>query len=290
MLAKRFVIVGLLLIFTLGIMSGCGKDNKDSVNGTSGNTSSGYKDGIYFAQQQDFDESSGWKYMVTLEVKDGKIADADWNGAHFGAGKDKKSIARDGEYGMIKNSKIGKEWHEQAETVEAYLIQTQDPAKITYINDAGNTDAITGATIHVKEFFDLAKEALDNGLTGKGKFKDGYYTAEEEAFSESGWKEKVNITVVNGYVVSVYWTADNKEGGEDKYVQSVNGKYGMKDKGNAKAEWHEQADLVTAYLLKNQDVSGIKVNDSGKTDSISGASIAVSKFVELANKALDKAK
>jgi len=121
-------------------------------------------------------------------------------------------------------------------------------------------------------------------------YKDGIYSAEDETFSEGGWKEKVSITVENGNIISAYWTAVHKDGGDDKYVQSENGQYGMKEKANAKAEWHEQADLVTDYLVENQSVSGIKIKDGGKTDSVSGASISVGKFVELADKALTKAK
>ncbi|MDK2933851.1 MAG: hypothetical protein PWP27_1661 [Clostridiales bacterium] len=83
------------------------------------------------------------------------------------------------------------EWHEQAEKAEAYLLKTQDPTKITYTDDEGHTDLISGATIHVKEFFDLAKKALDNGPVGRGQYKDGAYHAEEKDFNQkTGWKYK----------------------------------------------------------------------------------------------------
>ena len=52
------------------------------------------------------------------------------------------------------------EWHEQVAKAEAHLIKTQDPEKISYIDDEGHTDDIAGVSIHVKEFFDLAKQAL----------------------------------------------------------------------------------------------------------------------------------
>ncbi|MDK2800646.1 MAG: hypothetical protein PWQ70_2265, partial [Clostridiales bacterium] len=67
-----------------------------------------------------------------------------------------------GKYGMKEKGGAQAEWHEQAEKAEAYLLKTQDPTKITYTDDEGHTDLISGATIHVKEFFELANEALAN--------------------------------------------------------------------------------------------------------------------------------
>ena len=118
------------------------------------------EDGIYEAQEDEFDSNSGWKYMVTLEVKDGKIVDAVWNGVHKDGGDDKVTQSINGDYGMVEHGKAIAEWHEQAALVEDYLLEVQDPTDIEYSNDEGSTDAIAGATIHVKEFFDLAVKAL----------------------------------------------------------------------------------------------------------------------------------
>jgi major membrane immunogen (membrane-anchored lipoprotein) len=118
------------------------------------------EDGIYEAQEEDFDDNSGWKNIVTIEVKDGKIVDAKWNGIHKDGGDDKVTKSINGEYGMVEHGNANAEWHEQAALVEAYLLEVQDPTDIKYSNEEGNTDAITGATIHVKEFFDLAIQAL----------------------------------------------------------------------------------------------------------------------------------
>ena len=37
-----------------------------------------YADGIYFAQEDQFNAKTGWKYNVTLEVEGGKIVEAVW--------------------------------------------------------------------------------------------------------------------------------------------------------------------------------------------------------------------
>jgi major membrane immunogen (membrane-anchored lipoprotein) len=116
-------------------------------------------DGTYKAEDPEFGDS-GWKYIVTLEVEGGKIVDAEWNGVHKDGGDDKITQSINGEYGMVEKGNAASEWHEQSALAEAYLLDTQDPTEIEYTSEEGHTDAIAGASIHVKEFFDLAQKAL----------------------------------------------------------------------------------------------------------------------------------
>ncbi len=246
-----------------------------------------YEDGIYFAQEDGFSESSGWKYMVTIVVEDGKIVDADWNGAHVSAGVDKKTSSESGEYGMVAKGGAQAEWHEQAEATEDYFLEVQDPTAIEYTDDEGHTDAISGVSIHVVEFFDLAEKALAQGPVGRGPYEDGHYYAEEDEFAENGWKYTADVTVVNGYIVAANWNGIHADGGDDKKTQSETGAYGMVEKGGAQAEWHEQAKAAEAYLLEVQDPTAIEyTDDEGHTDAISGVSIHVIEFFDLVEKAL----
>ena len=100
----------------------------------------------------------------------------------------------------------------------------------------------------------------------------------------------VTITVSGGKITAVDWNAVHKDGGDDKKTQSINGEYGMVAGGGAQSEWHEQAALTEAELIKTQDPSKIKTDAEGKPDAISGVSIHVSGFVALANEALAQAK
>ncbi|WHH57632.1 hypothetical protein [Petroclostridium sp. X23] len=308
MLKKKALAVGLSVVIAAGLFAGCAQkkeeskpveekpaqtENKTETKAPEAKAEAGnYKDGIYFAQEDKFDEKTGWKYVATLEVKDGKIVKADWNGAHVKGGDDKDTQSKDGRYGMKEKGKAQAEWHEQAEKAEAYLIETQDPAKIEYKDEEGHTDAISGASIHVKEFFDLAKAALDKGPVGKGAYKDGAYHAEQKDFdAKTGWKYTADLTVINGYIVAADWNGVHKDGGDDKDTQSKDGRYGMKEKGKAQAEWHEQAEKAEAYLLETQDPTKIEYKDEeGHTDAISGASIHVKEFFDLAQEALANAK
>ncbi|MFB1051099.1 FMN-binding protein [Paraliobacillus sp. JSM ZJ581] len=295
---KHWMLVALTALFSILLLAGCNNDTEDA-NAPADNdskekkvTPGEYEDGIYFAQEDSFSEESGWKYMVTLEVEDGKIVSADWNGAHKSAGDDKDTVSANGEYGMVENGGAQAEWHEQAEKVEAHLVETQDPTEIEYTNDEGATDAISGVTIKVGTFFTLAEKALADGPVEKGAYKDGAYHAEEADFSEeSGWKYTVDLTVVNGNVVAADWNGVHKDGGDDKDTVSANGEYGMVENGGAQAEWHEQAEKVEAHLVETQDPTEIEyTNDEGATDAISGVTIKVGTFFTLAEEALADAK
>lgn len=111
-----------------------------------------FKDGSYHAEQADFDEQ-GWKYTVDVTVFDGKIVAANWDAVNKDGGETKKEQSIAGTYGM--------NWHEQAQKMEADLIEKQDPAAIV-IKEDGTQDAISGVSINVGEFVSLATEALNN--------------------------------------------------------------------------------------------------------------------------------
>jgi len=294
---KRFLNFSIVFVLVLALLAGCAgnkpaeqpaaseQENKETASSEEPKEEAKYEDGIYFAQEDDFDAKSGWKYVVTLEVKDGKIVSADWNGANKNGGVDKKTASKEGKYPMVENGGAQAPWHEQAEKAEAFLLETQDPTAIEYKDDEGHTDAISGVSIHVKEFFTLAQEALENGVVGRGKYKDGAYHAEEKSFNEkNGWKYTVDLTVINGNIIAANWNGVHKDGGDDKDTKSANGEYVMKEGGTP---WHEQAMAAEAFLIENQDPASIQyVDDEGHTDAISGVSIHVKEFFELAKEAL----
>ncbi|GAB1482311.1 hypothetical protein MASR2M78_11260 [Treponema sp.] len=251
------------------------------------------KDGKYFAQDAEFG-SSGWKTQVVLDVQGGKITAANWNGVSNIAGaEDKKSYDMAGKYNMVKFGKAKAEWYVQASAVEAYLVKTQDLSFSKYSNTEGNTDAISGASIHVKEFFELAKKAVAAGPVAKGRYsKDGWFYAEQDSFdAKSGWKDTALLTVVNGTLVDAVWNGiSNDSKKKSKIVESATGKYNMVKFGKARAEWHEQALKAEAALVKAQDPAKIALKSDGHTDAISGVSMAVSPFFALASTALKAAK
>ena len=249
----------------------------------------GLKDGVYFAQQDEFSKS-GWRYQVVVTVKDTKISAVNWNGVSNIAGAlDKKAWAKMGNYGMEKYATQG-EWDVQAEAVEAYLLKTQDAA-FNKVDDAGKTDAISGATITVTDFYELVNKALKSPAVVKGPYpKDGWYYAEEDEFdAKTGWKDSSLVTVVNGRVVDVVWNSiSNNPDKKSKLVEAAEGRYGM-EKIATKGEWHIQAKAVTDAIVKAGDPEKITVAANGKADAVTGATITAN-VVPVAIKAFESAR
>lgn len=119
----------------------------------------------------------------------------------------------------------------------------------------------------------------------QAELQDGTYTTETEAFSATGYKDTVTITVANGAITNVVWDAYN-EAGQYKSVLSLAGEYVMTEDGPT---WQEQAEAMAAYLVQTQDVNAINTDDAGKTDSVAGVSISVGTFVNLVKTNLEKA-
>lgn len=247
------------------------------------------KDGTYFAESAKY-SSSGWKEQVVVKVAGGKIASAQWNGVSNIAGAlDKKSHAASGKYGMAKASKIKAEWDKQAAAAEEYLVKTQD-VNFAKFDKSGKTDAITGATMTVSEFYELVKEALTSAPIAKGPYaKDGWFFAQAAAFDNSGWKDSSLVTVVNGTIVGVVWNGTYKDATKkSKIVESVTGKYGM-EKAAKQGAWHLQAEKLEAAILKAGDPSKITLKADGKPDAVSGVSITAT-LVSLTAEALKAAR
>jgi major membrane immunogen (membrane-anchored lipoprotein) len=245
------------------------------------------KDGMYFAQDDSF-ASSGWKEQVVVTVQGGKVVKAVWNGiSNIAGAADKKSYDAAGKYNMVKFGKAKAEWSAQAKAVESYLVATQDVSFAKYKDAEGRTDAISGASIHVKPFFELVKKALASSPVPKGAYrKDGWYFAEQPAFdAKSGWKDSVLVTVVNGSVVDVLWNGTYKDNTKkSKIVEATEGRYGMGAVAK-KGEWNIQAKVIQDAIVKAQDPSKIPP----KNDAVSGASIFPT-AVLLATEALKAAK
>jgi major membrane immunogen (membrane-anchored lipoprotein) len=121
-----------------------------------------------------------------------------------------------------------------------------------------------------------------------GPWQDGTYTAQGDAF-DHGWKNMVQITVMNGYITAVHFDAiPEEDGGKYKYVASVQGDYGMLENSDAQAAWYAQADRAEARLIEWQDPASFQ--SSGGADAVSGVSVTIAPFFELAQEALSGAR
>ncbi len=248
------------------------------------------KDGVYFAQESDFAKDSGWKDQAVVTVAGGKILSVVWNGVSNTGLADKAKASAQGNYPMVKYGHSKAEWTVEAKAVQDYIVKTQDIGFAKF-DAEGKTDAISGATIHVKGFFGLVNAALAAPAVPKGIYrKDGWYFAQQADFDKStGWKDSVLLTVVNGTITDVIWNGLSKDPKKkSKLVEDLAGRYGM-EKIAKKGAWNVQAAAVEAAILKAQDPAKIALKPDTTTDAVSGATIHATAVV-LAVQALKAAR
>ncbi len=135
---------------------------------------------------------------------------------------------------------------------------------------------VTTSGLDISGILGLEQEAA---LGSSGVLKDGSYTTKTEP-TETGDYNYVTVTVENGKVTNVVW--DEITGGASKAELAANGQYVMVE-GNP--TWKDQSESLGAYVVTNQTTNGI-MNENGYTDVVSGVSIYVGGFVDLANQAL----
>lgn len=105
---------------------------------------------------------------------------------------------------------------------------------------------------------------------------DGTFTAKGEPDS-NGFTEVVTLTVKDGKITEVNWDGITEDGTK-KSVMSENGEYVMTEDG---LTWKEQAEALADALIENQSLRFLTTNEEGKTDAVSGVSIAVGSFISL---------
>ncbi|HHW68541.1 FMN-binding protein [Defluviitalea raffinosedens] len=223
-------------------------------------------DGTYKAEGE-YDER-GWKPVVTLEVKDGKIVAADYDEVT----EDGASKQADEEYNNNMRAKVNIGPADFFPQLEAALVEKQDVDAV---------DTITGATSGSNHFKEIVKKALAAGPvaadTTAGGLKDGTYTAEGE-YDERGWKPTISIEVKDGKIVAVDYDEVTEDGASKEADEAYNNN--MKAKVNiGPADYFPQ---LEAALVEKQDADAV--------DTITGATHGSENFRALAKKALEAAK
>ena len=234
-------------------------------------------DGTYEAKGEPMD---GYTDQVSMTVKEGKITEVVWESV--GEDGSKKSVLSEtGEYVMTED---GLTWKEQAEVMAAALVENQS-LEFANLNEQGKTDAVSGVSISVGGFVNLAEQCMKEaaGLTQTLALQDGTYEA--KGTPADGYTDQVTMTVKEGKITEVAWESVGEDGSK-KSVLSENGEYVMTEDG---LTWKEQAEAMAAALVENQSLEFANLNEQGKTDAVSGVSISVGGFVNLAQQCMNQA-
>ena len=239
------------------------------------------KDGTYEAKA-DAPDNNGFTDVVTVTVKDGKIAEVNWE-AVGADGSTKSVLSENGEYVMTED---GLTWKEQAEALAKAVVENQSLSFLN-LDEQGKTDAVSGVSISIGGFTALAEKCLQEaaGIVQTLELKDGTYEAKAEAADNNGFTDVVTMTVADGKITEVNWEAVGEDGSK-KSVLSENGEYVMTEDG---LTWKEQAEALANALIENQSLDFLQVNEQGKTDAVSGVSISVGGFISLAEKCMNEA-
>jgi major membrane immunogen (membrane-anchored lipoprotein) len=248
--------------------------------------SSEYKvDGEFLAYEASVSHNAPQVVMVSVTIEDGeivgynidtrqgnKVQNEDESWTFSWKEMTKKELGDD--YGMATEE--GQlEWYEQAEALEAHWLE--NGVSIDEVDAEGNTDAVTGVTITVDTYYELALDAID--LAKEGKFQAVYCTADDLVIATMMVDEK---GVATDLVLDVLQGSPTGEtfAFRDKTKQELGLDYGMKDASDIGKEWFEQADAIAAYVLEN-GADSIQVDDTGHISNITGASVRNSGYSQV---------
>ncbi len=236
--------------------------------------------------------------------------------------KSKQELGKD--YGMIKASKISKEWNEQADAFAAYVTgKTVAEIKGIAVSEEGvptATELTSSVTVHITDFVAAIEKAVSNSkdlgakagdklglsiLTNIAKStdagdKDGlaqtYSNYSATTFDASG---KITSCVIDASQSDVKFTKEGKITTDIKApVQTkveIGEGYGMKKASKIGKEWFEQAEAFSKYVVGKtvDDVKGIAVNEEGvptEAELTSSVTVHVSDFTAVIEKAAKTAK
>jgi len=192
---------------------------------------------------------------------------------------------------LAENGK--KEWFEQANVLEQYMLENGVEAVEL---DGEKTTNVTGVTVTVKDYVDLAKEAVQNAKDGKLVAVTGHGSDIVWATAKVDRYGKVTDYVIDqlqGKVVDgayVFNEKSKQQLGYDYYMFPASGKKvdgvldveGYKEwlAENGKKEWFEQVAILCAEFEAN-GIYNMALDASGKYITVSGVTIVDNKYIQV---------
>jgi len=228
-------------------------------------------------------------------------------------------------YGMRKASGIGKEWYEQAEAIEDFVIgKTAKEIAGIPVNESGKTtdvDLVSGATVAISSYQKTIIKAIQNAeelgtqegdllglavITNMSKSKDATADAEGQCQAYSTFMAvtvdedgRITASVVDASQGTVKFDTAGKITSDIndtvKTKKELGDAYGMRNASAIGKEWYEQAEAFEEYIAgkTSAEVSGIAVNESGKAadvDLASSVTVSIGDFMAIVEKAVADAR
>lgn len=317
------IFCGFMLLLSL---TACGEKDKDpSPSGTANGDGRSLGLGSVNTLAVDGNEKTTVKTTVAAVVldKDGKITECKLDEAEFpvelknGAlqvavdlltkGETEGYTLTDRDLGAGNTSR--ESWDDQVEAFCDYVEgMTGDQVSAIAATD-GKSEMIEGCDLIITDFISAVHEATRNAKSKNiaagdelelavSVAKSGESTDAKPQFDIEmaavtlGGEDRITacltdtaqakLTVENSLFSHAAGKMDTKRGKGDAY--------GMKQASSVKKEWYEQADAFDAYAVGKtaEELSKLSVGNDGKTDAISGCTMAVSGMLKNAVKAAEK--
>jgi hypothetical protein len=312
---KKVVSIILAPVFTVALLAGCaGKDKAASSDGT-GIVKLGLGQSTSIAKSKDADGADvtalGQVDTVIAAVgfdKDGKVVsvtiDTAQTKVQFNKDLSLKSDVKEelktkvelgDAYGMKKNSKLGKEWHEQIAELEKWMVGKSideiKKMKTTTSDDKVLTDEAdlkSSVSVGIADYLAVVEEAYKNAVEVKGGTKVGLGHEISIAKSKGLTADKAPLAQVDTVMMAAAFDKDGKVAGaildtaqtkinfdnagklttdkkaELKTKVELGDEYGMKKNSKIGKEWHEQAKALTTWMTGKSvaDITGMKTTTS----------------------------
>lgn len=228
------------------------------------------------------------------------------------------------EYGMVKASKIGKEWYEQANALAEYVVgKTAEEIK-AIPTDAGvptDADLVASVTIKIEGYQEALAQAIENAqalganaedklglgiLTTIDKSKDAtadaaglaqaYSTYTVTTFDADG---KITSSIMNASQANVNFDATGKIttdlAAPVLTKNELGDEYGMRKASKIEKEWNEQAAAFAEYIVGKtvEEVKAFETDETGhntEADIVSSVTFGIDGFKLILEEALNTAK
>ena len=125
-------------------------------------------------------------------------------------------------------------------------------------------------------------------------YKEGVYTG--TATDSYGGQDNTATAIVtidkNGKITEVNLDTTYTKDGVKTTKKTLGSEYGMYNNpyGSTIGEWDTQVKAFENYIVSNQGIDNLKLDEDGKTDAVSGCTIKIDALYEAVNNALKKAK
>ncbi len=207
---------------------------------------------------------------------------------------------------LSKREQEDDRWEEQVDAFCDYVAGKTGMEVSGIAATDGKSTQIPGCDLVITDFIQAVRRAADTALAKNAAAKDELHFAMtvEKSYDSSETKPKFSVEMAavtlddsDRITACVTDTAEAKLAIADMAFTHDTGKlaskrdagnsYGMKNASGIKKEWYEQANAFDAYAVGKTaaTLGATKIGAGGKTDAISGCTIAVSGMLKNALKA-----